>query len=113
LLAGFVCLSTLFATLTFGQTTTGSLPDPVPNQTPVAPDPSLDWLRDTTINASFDGYYLWNFDRPVGRVNLLRAYDVTANNFSVNQAGLILEKAPKVDAGRRWGYRLDLMFGQA
>ena len=69
--------------------------------------PPPGWLNGTTINGHFDGYYLWNTNRPLGRVNLLRAYDATANNFSLNQAGLILEKAPNLDSGRRWGYRLE------
>lgn len=71
------------------------------------------WLDGTTFNFYFDGYYAWNTNRPLGRVNLLRAYDTTANNFSINQTGMIVEKAPDVEAGRRWGYRLDLMYGQA
>lgn len=71
------------------------------------------WLKDTTLNLFFDGYYAWNTNRPVGRVNLLRAYDVTSNSFSINQTGLMIERAPDVAAGRRWGYRLDLMYGQA
>jgi hypothetical protein len=65
------------------------------------------------VGPFFDGYDLWNTNRPIGRVNLLRADDVTANNFSINQTGLVVEKTPNVDAGRRWGYRLDLMYGQA
>ena len=60
-----------------------------------------------------DGYYEYNFNNPVGRVNLLRAYDVSSNAFSLNQADLIVERAPDVDAGRRYGARLDLQFGQA
>ena len=66
----------------------------------------------TTLNFYLDGYYGWNFNRPVGRVNLLRANDVLSNNFSLNQIGLILERAPDVAAGRRYGGRVDLMFGQ-
>jgi hypothetical protein len=71
------------------------------------------WLKDTSINFYFDGYYAWNTNRPLGRVNLLRAYDVTANSFSINQAGLVIDRAIDAAAGRRWGYRMDLMFGQA
>src|SRR5262249_53437463 len=47
------------------------------------------------------------------RVNLLRAYDVTSNNFTVSQANAIVESAPDLDAGRRFGARLDFQFGQA
>jgi Putative beta-barrel porin-2, OmpL-like. bbp2 len=74
---------------------------------------TVDSLRDTTINVGLDTYYEYNFDNPVGRVNLLRAYDVLSNEFSLNQASLILEHAPDPAAGRRWGARLDLQFGQA
>jgi len=73
----------------------------------------LDFLRDTTINLSLDGYYGFNFNRPIGRVNLLRAYDVLSNAFSVNQASVIFEHAPDPAAGRRFGGRIDLQFGQA
>jgi hypothetical protein len=66
----------------------------------------------TTLNLYMDGYYGWNFNQPVGRVNLLRANDVLSNNFTLNQVGLILERAPDVASGRRWGVRADLMFGQ-
>ena len=74
---------------------------------------ALDFLRETTINLGIDGYYAYNFNRPVGRVNLLRAYDVLSNEFSLNQASVILEHTPDVSAGRRFGARLDLQFGQA
>ncbi|HEX9111071.1 MAG TPA: porin [Terriglobales bacterium] len=73
----------------------------------------LDFFRGTTINLGIDGYYGYNFNRPVGRVNLLRAYDVSSNSFSLNQANLIFEQAPDVASGRRFGARLDLQFGQA
>jgi hypothetical protein len=69
-------------------------------------------LPGTTLNFYMDGYYGWNFNQPVGRVNLLRANDALSNNFSLNQFALILERAPDVAAGRRWGGRVDLMYGQ-
>ena len=74
---------------------------------------TLDFLRDTTINLGLDTYYAYNFNYPVGRVNLLRAYDVLSNEFSLNQASVVMEHAPDLQAGRRWGARLDLQFGQA
>lgn len=73
----------------------------------------LDLFRDTTINLTIDGYYGYNFNRPYNRVNLLRAYDTTSNSFNLNQATLVFERAPNVDAGRRYGLRLDLQYGQA
>jgi hypothetical protein len=74
---------------------------------------SLDFLRDTTINIGLDGYYEYNFNAPIGRVNLLRAYDVLSNSFSLNQASVIFDHPPDVADGRRFGGRLDLQFGQA
>jgi hypothetical protein len=74
---------------------------------------TLDFLRETTINIGLDGYYEYNFNAPVGRVNLLRTYDVLSNSFSLNQASVIFDHAPDVADGRRFGGRLDLQFGQA
>jgi len=73
----------------------------------------LDSLRDTTINLTIDGYYGYNFNRPVGGINLLRAYDVSSNSFSLNQATLVIENAPNLEKGKRSGLRLDLQYGQA
>jgi hypothetical protein len=74
---------------------------------------SLDYLRDLKFGSSLDTYYGFNFNRPVGRVNLLRAYDVMSNNFSLNQASVVLETVPNAEAGRRFGGRVDLQYGQA
>jgi Putative beta-barrel porin-2, OmpL-like. bbp2 len=74
---------------------------------------NLDFLRDTTVNIGIDGYYEYNLNAPIGRVNLLRAYDVLSNSFSLNQASVIFDHPPDVAAGRRFGGRLDLQFGQA
>jgi hypothetical protein len=83
----------------------------------VAPAPSPisdeDPLRDTTINVTMDGYYGYNFNRPIGGINLLRAYDVTSNSFSLNQASIVIENAPNLEKGKRYGLRLDLQYGQA
>lgn len=73
----------------------------------------LDFLHNTTLNVAIDTYYDYNFNDPVGRVNLLRAYDVLSNEFSLNQAAVVMEHAPDVSEGLRWGGRLDLQFGQA
>ena len=86
-----------------------SRPDPakVPEATaPVAP-------AGTTINVAIDGYYGHNFNHPATGQNILRAYDVSSSGFAINQADIILERAPDIAAGRRVGGRLDLMFGQA
>lgn len=79
-----------------------------------ADDPqTLAFLPGTTINIALDAYYAYNFNHPVGRVNLLRAYDVLSSEFSLNQADVIVDHPPDPAAGRRWGGRLDLQFGQA
>jgi len=109
----------------------GTIPNPVASSSKQAPsvqsasDPStaesvsgedrslLDYLRGTTIDFAIDTYYGYNFNHPIGRVNALRSYDVLSNNISLNQANVIFERAPDVQAGRRYGARLDLQFGQA
>ena len=50
-----------------------------------------------TINALLDGYYEYNFNSPVGRVNYLRAYDVSSNSFSLNQADLVVGECARCD----------------
>jgi hypothetical protein len=73
----------------------------------------LDYLPGATVNFALDEYYSFNFNNPIGRVNALRAYDVLSNNISLNQADVVFERAPDVSAGRPFGVRLDLQFGQA
>ena len=72
-----------------------------------------DFLHGTTFNGTLDGYYEYNFNSPVGRVNLLRAYDVSSNSFSLNQATFVIERAPDLSENRRFGVRVDLQYGQA
>src|SRR5262249_18776061 len=88
---------------------------PAPQQTaaPSGDSDVLDFMRGTTVNFGLDGYYSYNFDHPVGRVNLLRAYDVLSNEFSLSQASVVIDHLPDPKAGRRWGGRLDLQYGQA
>jgi hypothetical protein len=66
-----------------------------------------------TLNYAFDGYYDYDFNHPIGRVQYLRAYDVLSNAFSINQADVVFALDPDISAGRRYGVRLDLQFGQA
>jgi hypothetical protein len=107
---------TAYATDAPGATVATPSASPSPGQTSAQSDgdrKALDFFRDTTISGALDGYYAYNFNRPIGRVNLLRAYDVSSNSFSLNQAVVSIERAPNVDAGRRYGVRLDLMYGPA
>ncbi len=77
----------------------------------VLPPPSF--LGGTTLNVNLDTYYGYNFNNPIGRANLLRAYEVSSNAFSLGQAGLILDNEPDPAKGKRWGFRLDFQYGQA
>ena len=89
-------------------------PATVADGTPVlqpADATTLGFFRGTTLSFGFDGYYGYNFNQPIGRVNLLRAYDVTSNSFSINQASIIVEHLPTTE--QRFGGRVDLQFGQA
>jgi hypothetical protein len=67
----------------------------------------------TTVNLFLDTYYEYNFNQPIGRVNLLRAYDALSNGFSINQTGVMFEHAPDPEHDSRLGFRLDLQYGQA
>jgi hypothetical protein len=94
---------------------TAALPQ---NATAASPSPGtpaeksgIDFLHGTTINAMLDGYYEYNLNAPLGRVSYLRAFDVSSNSFSLNQADLLLENAPTAE--RPYGLRLDLQYGQA
>jgi uncharacterized coiled-coil protein SlyX len=80
-------------------------------QNPVERDANI--LRGTTVNFLLDGYYGYSFNNPIGRANLLRAYDVSSNAFSLNQADLVIENAPHPAHAKRFGLRFDLQYGQA
>ena len=86
---------------------------PAAQQAPLPVTPPADQHHDITFGVGLDTYYMYNPARPLGRVNLLRAYDITSNNFSLNQASVILESPVDLKAGRRFGGRVDLQYGQA
>ena len=76
-------------------------------------DAALSFFRGTTINFGVDGYYAYNFNQPIGRENQLRAYDLSSNSFSINQASVMVEHLPVAESGKRFGGRIDLQYGQA
>lgn len=82
-----------------------------PSPAPDAPGPQS-FGSGATLNVLLDGYYEYNFNQPAGRVSLLRPFDPASNSFTLNQAAVVLERAPDVAQGRRFGARLDLLFGQ-
>jgi Putative beta-barrel porin-2, OmpL-like. bbp2 len=80
---------------------------------PATPKSVPEVLSGITVNALLDGYYEYNANSPLGRVNYLRAYDVSSNSFSLSQADLVVESAPDPAADKRYGMRVDLQYGQA
>ena len=88
-------------------------PASVPEHSAIGESTSLPGVASGTINVLLDGYYEYNFNRSVDRVNLLRPYDPSSNSFTLNQAVVVIERAADVANGRRFGARLDLMFGQS
>lgn len=72
-----------------------------------APAPALE------ASAWLDVYYARNFNQPVSMQNQLRAFDQSSAGFGLNQTGIIVERPVDPANGRRFGARLDLMFGQA
>jgi Putative beta-barrel porin-2, OmpL-like. bbp2 len=91
-------------------TVSGPVAAPVPE---TASSAVANLLGGTSLNFLFDGYYGYNLNDPIGRINLLRAFDVSSNAFSLNQADVVVENAADPANGKRWGMRLDLQFGQA
>jgi Putative beta-barrel porin-2, OmpL-like. bbp2 len=94
------------ANLSHAQT---AAPEPVQADAAQSSNP----LQHVVFGVSLEGYYQFNGNRPHDRINLLRAYDTRANVFSIQQAAVVIESVPAVDAGRRFGARIDLQFGQA
>jgi hypothetical protein len=84
-------------------------PEPAPAETQKDPNP---W-RNVTFGATVEGYYEYNWNKPPDRSLALRAYDTRANTLGLQQAALVVDASPDVDAGRRYGLRVDLQFGQA
>ena len=77
---------------------------------PQAPSSPFEHVK---LGVTLEGFYQYNWNRPYDRINLLRAYDTRANVFGIQQTAIVVESAPAVDAGRRFGARVDLQFGQA
>jgi Putative beta-barrel porin-2, OmpL-like. bbp2 len=70
-------------------------------------------LEHVKLGVTLEGFYQYNWNRPYDRINLLRAYDTRSNVFGIQQAAIVIESAPAVNEGRRFGARVDLQFGQA
>ena len=97
-----------------GQSATPSSASTTAQEKPSEPPPDTsDPFRHVLFGVTFEGYYQFNWNRPHDRINLLRAYDTRHNVFSIQQTAVIVDSAPNVEEGRRFGARVDLQFGQA
>jgi hypothetical protein len=110
-----ICL-TVSVTSAYGQAAPESTTSPVAaaaQEPTTATEQASDPWQHIRFGATVEGYYQYNWNRPYDRVNLLRAYDTRANVFGIQQAAIVVESATDVEAGRRFGARVDLQFGQA
>ncbi len=80
-------------------------PAPTP---PATPPPTNGNSLGFDISGHIDGYYSLNFNHPASRNNNLRNFDVKANQFSLNMAEIVLERAAEPV-----GFRIDFGFGKA
>lgn len=107
---GIVAFLVLLPHVAHAQTPGEPVTPPPASASATATDGLLDGVR---FGVALETFYEFNANRPYDRVNLLRAYDTRANTFGLQQAAIVVEQAPDVAAGRRFGARLDLQFGQA
>ena len=91
----------------------GGTPAPAPKTDAGTPADPADIWSHVKFGATLEGYYQYDGNRPDDRVLPLRAYDTRANVFSLQQAALVVDSAPDPSAGRRFGLRVDLQYGQA
>jgi Putative beta-barrel porin-2, OmpL-like. bbp2 len=84
-------------------------------EVPAAPasKPSLaeKLFNSTNISGSVDGYYGLDFEHPAGRQAGLRVFDNYQNQFSLNLAELVINRAPDKDTPL--GYNLTFGYGNA
>lgn len=92
--------------------TTDELPTPETQPTATANSSGvLDFFKEVEVSGFVDGYYSYNFNKPAGRTNVLRNFDVRNNEFALNLAELVVEKKPD-PLNSRLGFRLDLDYGR-
>ncbi len=92
-----------------------------PSASPEATTPSpgktddhgiLNFFKEVEVSGFIDGYFGYNFNKPAGRVNVLRNFDTRSNQFALNLAEIVIEKKPN-PLNSRVGFRLDLDYGPA
>lgn len=89
--------------------TIGCLSVPLPV---VAQTPAFAW-SDVTAAATAEFSYQTGTNLPAGMANTFRVYDAKVGTFGLQQVTGLVQLAPAPDAGRRYGLRLDVQFGQA
>jgi hypothetical protein len=55
-----------------------------------------------------DGYYGYNFKSSCWRHQSAASLRCSIKQFQFDQAAIVIERAPNLETGRRWGMRLDL-----
>ncbi|MDQ3667863.1 MAG: porin [Acidobacteriota bacterium] len=85
---------------------------PETQRTPPKHNGVLDFFKEIEVSGFIDGYYGYSFNKPSGRVNLLRNFDTRHNQFALNLAEIVIEKRPD-PSNSRVGFRLDLDYGPA
>jgi len=95
-----------------------TVPEPLkPEDDKSTTDKVLSFFERTEVSGFIDAYYGYNFNRPDVGTNVtvfdnqLRNFDTKHNQFSLNQAKLVLNNVP--DKDHRLGFRFDLNFGPA
>src|SRR6266568_8401917 len=92
-----------------------------PSASPEATTPSpgktddhgiLNFFKEVEVSGFIDGYFGYNFNKPAGRVNVLRNFDTRSNQFALNLAEIVIEKKPD-PLNSHIGFRLDLDYGPA
>jgi predicted porin len=89
--------------------------DSTPKTVAPAPAPAADsapnFFRDITANAFLSFGYTYNLNQPQDQLNVLRYFDDKANNFNLDVAELVLQKA--VAKAGDAGFRVDLEAGSS
>ena len=99
------------ASATAARTATDSTPKAAAPAAAPAADSAPNFFRDITANAFVSFGYTYNLNQPEDQLNGLRYFDDKSNNFSVDVAELVLQKA--VAKAGDAGFRVDLEAGSA
>jgi predicted porin len=91
--------------------TDSSVKASAPAAAPTAADSTPNFFRDITANAFVSFGYIYNLNKPQDQLNGLRIFDNRANNFSLDVAELVFQKAVAKPGDA--GFRVDLEAGSS